>query len=429
MLTTQSLLEAARAAHSRLAPFRASRQRFKRFTFGSQWDDRMLTPSGAQMTEGDYAARNGRVPLTNNMIQRLVKTLVGHWRNSVADRNSPTEELDARALEEFLISGCAVQRVEGGEVENVCPDDFFVSDFRRPDGADIELVGMVHRLSPTQLLARFAGGSRQQAAEIRRHYSADDPADARAAAARRCLVYEVWTLEPAERLRCSDTHTGATFLAPADREAELCERNRRRARRKVKPLRWTYECATQWVQRFLSPAGMLLGERTAGRHPFAVRFYPLLDGEVHPFVEGLIDQQKYVNRLITLIDNMMSTSAKGVLLFPENEMISQMEWKDVQELWASYDGVIPYNPRPDSPGPRQIVTNSSNSGAYELLNLQMQLFQQISGVSSALRGDHDSGGNSAQLFDAQTRNSLAAQADLFRTFDSFLAQRDSLMKQ
>ena len=50
-------------------------------------------------------------------------------------------------------------------------------------------------------------------------------------------------------------------------------------------------------------------------HPFVFKLYPLTDGEVHSMVEDVIDQQKYVNRLITLVDHIMGASAKGALLY------------------------------------------------------------------------------------------------------------------
>lgn len=65
------------------------------------------------MTEGELASKNGRVPLTNNLIRQLVKTIVGRFRASLAEagaRPSATalrnqlDELDSRMLEEFLIS-------------------------------------------------------------------------------------------------------------------------------------------------------------------------------------------------------------------------------------------------------------------------------------------------------------------------------------
>lgn len=83
-----------------------------------------------------------------------------------------------------------------------------------------------------------------------------------------------------------------------------------------------WDIVTTWHCRWFSPMGDLLTEYESPfghkEHPFVMKFYPLTDGEVHSLVEDVIDQQKYVNRLITLVDHILSASAKGVLLFPEN---------------------------------------------------------------------------------------------------------------
>ena len=432
----------AQDCYSRMSQFRNARFRFKRFTYGSQWDDWVRDPHGNWISEGELASRNGRVPLTNNLIQRVVKTIVGHFRTENKDTPSDHNrlpELDARMLEEFLVSGCAVQRVvkekrpqgDGTWVDNVNPADFFCSVSSDPRGHDLEVVGMIHDWSIDQAVARFANGSRQRARELTHDFTARQgsggtfpPVDDE-----RVRIVEVWTLETTGRLRCHDHHRATCFVADPEREDWLRNENRRRARRKMSPIEWRYESVTAWHGRCYDCAGNELASVTAERHPFAVKFYPLLDGEVHSFVEGLLDQQKYVNRLITLIDNMMSTSAKGVLLFPEDEMSDQVEWDDIQKLWASYDGVIPYRPTPGSPGPHQVVTNPASSGAYDLLNLEMRLFDQAGGVTGAFRGEAQTGtGNSAQLFEAQTRNSLAALADIYCSFNDFRQSRDQLLK-
>lgn len=439
------ILAAASKAYDRLSPFRAARYRFKQFTFGRQWDDMITTPSGKRMTEGEQASQAGRMPLTNNMINRLVKTIVGHFRSRddtsspIEDSRNRLEELDSRMLEEFLVSGCAVQRVvnekrpcgDGVWVDNVSPDRFFCNEIRDPRAFDLEIIGMLHDWSLPETIGRFSGGSRAGAEEIRRLYasmSASTGAFFNPHEAGRCRVIEVWTLEAAERLRCHDPLTASLYTASPSRESEITALNRRRAKRGQPRVQVRYEFTTAWVGRFLTPEGHVLKKLTAERHPFAVKFYPLLDGEIHPFVEGLIDQQKYINRLITLIDNMMSSSAKGVLLFPEDEISDQLDWNDVRKIWASYDGVLPYNPIPGSPGPRQIVTNPATGGAYELVNLEMQLFDRAAGVGDSLQGRiSGSIGNSASLFDAQTRNAIAALADIFGAFNDFRAARNSLL--
>lgn len=446
MEISNDILTAAAKAYDRLAGFRTSRMRFKQFTFGHQWDDIITTPLGDKMTEGEHATRAGRMPLTNNMINRLVKTIVGHFRSrddaSPAVATNPRnriEELDARMLEEFLVSGCAVQRVvnekrpigEGIWVDNVSPDRFFCNGIRDPRAYDVEIIGMLHDWSLPETIGRFAGGSRAKAEEIKRLYATSGTSTGAfltASEAGRCRVIEVWTLEAAEHLRCHDPLTASLYYTAPERECDIANMNKRRAKRGQPRIQTRYEFTTAWVGRFLTPEGYVLSKITAERHPFAVKFYPLLDGEIHPFVEGLIDQQKYINRLITMIDNMMASSAKGVLLFPEDEISDQLDWNDVKKLWASYDGVLPYNPMPGSPGPRQIVTNPATGGAYELVNLEMKLFDRAAGVGESLHGRIVGGtGNSASLFDAQTRNAIAALADIFGAFNDFRASRNALL--
>ena len=72
-----------------------------------------------------------------------------------------------------------------------------------------------------------------------------------------------------------------------------------------------------WYVKFLTPFGHCLYEGETPykheEHPYAITLYPLLDGEVWGFVEDIIDQQRYINRLIIQMDFIMSASAKGTL--------------------------------------------------------------------------------------------------------------------
>lgn len=425
-------------AYGSLSDFRRQRARYKRFTFGRQWDDMMVTPKGEHISEGEYAARNGRVPMTNNMLHRLVKTLVGHFRTNEEPRKADhnhLDELDARMLEEFLISGCAIQRVwrehrpgTGGEltwVDNVPPDDFFCYPLRDPRGADVEVIGQFHEMGLAEALGRFACSSKARAADIERELMAGCTGPRMLP---RCRVTEVWVREAVGQLRCHDRLTATLYSVPQDKAGNIQAINRRRQRRGEPKIDMRYEVATRWVGRWLSDGGMELMRCEAPRHPYAVKFYPLIDGEVHSYVSGVIDQQKYINRLLTVMDNIMATSAKGVLLFPVDELPEEVEWRDVQERWAAYDSIIPYQPRPQSPGPHQVVGNGADCGAGKMLDMELRLFEQVSGVSNALQGSGRESGSSAQLFDAQTRNSLAAVADVFKSFKDFRAVRDALMQ-
>ena len=120
--------------------------------------------TGKAVREGLIAERSGRKPITNNLIRQLVKTVVGKYRNMRDEKEverseylshlyslNRLDELDCRLLEEFLISGCAIQRIsrecrKDGVIEtfvdNVCPNDFFINSINDPRGWVTDMVSI-----------------------------------------------------------------------------------------------------------------------------------------------------------------------------------------------------------------------------------------------------------------------------------------------
>lgn len=465
MKRNTDLLLAAHDAYDRCAGLRARRERYKRFTYGDQWSD-PAEGSNDGSTERDIMLARGYKPLSNNLIRQLVKCIIGRWRSQRDQQPAPLpgsaaeriyranelDELDCRTLEEFLISGCAIQRISRENrpitglmtyVDMVSPARFFVNAHTDPRGRDIEMTGMLHSLSPGELLARFGGTPARERA-LRRLYAdttsspalplgepASDTDTFFSAPGGRCRVIEVWTLECRERIICHDPAKGKITTVSPDCLPRIDAVNRRRVRLGHPALVTRIERRALWRGRYLAPDGTILDERDSplahGRHPFVIKLYPLTDGEVHPLVEDVIDQQVYVNRLITLLDRVMLTSAKGALLFPEDQVSDSMTLSNVAEAWAAPDGVIPYHPIPGQPEPHQLVTNATDIGARELLEVQMRLFERVSGVSDALQGRIGTGIQGAQMYDSQVRNALVAVADLLETFNTFIrARNDSL---
>ena len=443
------------------ADMRERRNRYKRYTYGRQWDDLVVKDDGTIDTETAYAIESGKHPLTNNMLRQLVKCVIGNFRTMVADddpasscpvppevatRNALTE-LDCRMLEEFLISGCAIQRVvaekrmagAGVWVDNVSPDHFFVNRFTDPRGLDIELIGMLHSMSLREVLMRFAPNSPAKAFEISRIY--DDIASSATAAhgidaesdffnapRGRCRVIEVWTLESRNIVKCHDPESASFFVLPASQHPRLNHANDVPDRQT--PLNILQRTTMRWHCRFLAPNGEVLDEYDSpyfhGMHPFAVKFFPLTDGEVHSFVEDVLPQQRHINRIITLIDHIMGVSAKGALVFPEDGLAAGMTWEELSRVWARPQAIIPFSGK-GGREPKQFFANGENAGAYQLLNLQMQLFDQISGVNAALQGRVANPNTSAALYDAQVRNSATAILDLIESFNAFRMQRNRII--
>jgi hypothetical protein len=184
-----------------------------------------------------------------------------------------------------------------------------------------------------------------------------------------------------------------------------------------------------WFVKFLTPYGQVLFESETPyaheSHPYALTLYPLLDGEVWGFVEDIIDQQRYINRLIILMDFIISASAKGVLLVPEDVIPAGMTPKSFADEWTRFNGVIVYKPNQSLSKPEQISSNSTNIGIHELLALQMQLITQISGVHEAMQGQAPKSGTPAALYSQEAQNASLNTLDYIQTFNHFIQDRDT----
>lgn len=454
----ERLLVRAMDSYETLRDFRRQRERCKRFTYGDQWTD-IIDDRGARVSEEDYIRSQGNVPLKNNLIRRLVRNVLGVWRNrwrmprSVArdpseasyastlnillDQNADTNrlvEMYARTMEEFLISGMAVHKKWFGRkgtrtdcwTDQVSPADFFVdADSRDFRGDDVSLVGEIHDIGFEELCATFAC-TPDDAVALGGIYGHSPDGDPRT----RCRVVEVWERRMPMRLDCHDRSSGRRYRAEPSRRPEIDRENRRRAPEGILPIdaRWVIE--DEWRYAFLAPDGTVIAEGVSpyshGRHPYVFKAYPYIDGEIHSFVNDIIDQQKLTNRLVSMYDWILRASAKGVLLFPEGSLPDGVDINDVADEWSRFNGVIVYRPRAGVPLPQQVSSHSADIGITRLLEIQMKMMEDISGVNGALQGKIDSNSMSGTLYSQQTRNSITALADLLGSFDDFVIHAASV---
>lgn len=183
-----------------------------------------------------------------------------------------------------------------------------------------------------------------------------------------------------------------------------------------------------WKVKYLSPWGHCFYEGETPyehqEHPYAIKASPFLDGEVRGLVEDIIDQQRYINRLISMLDFIMGASAKGVLLVPEDAIPDDMDINDFSSEWSKFNGVIKIKTKPGQQMPAQISANSTNIGAFEMLNLQLKLIMDIGGVGSAIQGHDAKSGTPSSLYAQMAQNSLINSRDMFDKFVDFKTQRD-----
>lgn len=479
---------------NQMSDFRRERERNKRYTYGYQWDDIVTVNEDGcikKMTEGEYIKKQGNVPLKNNMIRRLVRNVVGVFRSqskeptcTARDRDEQKlgetmstilqcnrqlnrmSEVDARTMEEFLISGFIVHRKSYGWrngkedcwTDYVQPNNFFIDnnmrDFR---GWDVSCLGEVHDISFGELCEQFAQSPEdyQKLKDIYAYamdkqvisttmasfgYSNNNDTDFLVPRDYgRCRVIEVWRKEQKPRYRCHDYQNGDIFkINVEDYDYYVTQVNKERMELgrangmeddEIPLVEAEWFMDDYWYFYYLSPFGDILKEGETpfehGSHPYVFKAYPFIDGEIHSFVADVIDQQRYTNRLITLYDWVIRATAKGVLLIPE-DCLGDHDPQEFADAWTQVNGVIVFKPSKSGQLPTQIAANATNIGIGELLNLQLKFFEDISGVNGALQGKPGYSGTSAAFYNQQTQNATTSLLDLLEAFSYFV--RDGAYK-
>lgn len=467
--------------------FRVRRRRIKRYERGKQWDDK-IEVGGKWITEAQHIMEQGKVPLKNNVILQTQNSVVGVFRENYAHPEAiartrdnqhvgemmtamlqytgqinDIKEVDASDFMEGLRGGLAVQYIDyqwhndthRKEVDIIsCSPDFLFMNggIRDVRGRDITTIGLLMDMPRHEVIQRFAH-SPQDEERINRIYN-NCGKDTLSTYYRTfmdngktidffipednslCRVIQAWELESEEAWLVHDYYEQTLKVYPkkdkAAIDAMIAERNKDIEENGLDPEKTQITCEwhndVYWYVRYLSPRGDVLYEGRSpfahNSHPFTVYMSRLVDGEIYSFEESIIDQQRYINRLITLIDFIMGASAKGVLVFPENAIPADMNKEDILEQWASYRGVIFANLKPGVPLPTQISTNATNIGANEMLALQLQLVRDISGVHGAMLGKEAKSGTSGNLYAQETSNAQTNLLDILESFTAFRRRRD-----
>lgn len=478
------LLMKYRAMWDAMFMFRRRRMRTKRYERGMQWDDiievngKKITEAQHILDQGKVPLKNNIILQTQNSVVGVFRGNYKHPEAIARARDNQQvgemmtamvqyvgqindiKEVDVADFMEGLRSGLAVQYIDyqwNNEthtkevvVISCAPTHIFMNGgVRDVRGRDITCIGLLMDMPLHEVIQRFAH-SEEDERRIRQIYSQVDKnslvglyktfVDTRTNSLDFliperndvCRVIQAWELESKEAWLVHDKYEQTLKVYPyedkAAIDAMIKERNEEIELNDLDPAKCEITCKKHndvyWYVRYMSPRGDILFE---GRSPFAHRSHPfavymsrLVDGEIYSFEESIIDQQRYINRLITLIDFIMGASAKGVLVFPENAIPKGMSKEDILEQWASYRGVIFANLKPGVPLPQQISTNATNIGANEMLALQLQLVRDISGVHGAMLGKEAKSGTAASLYAQEASN---AQTNLLDTIESFAAFR------
>ena len=107
-----------------------------------------------------------------------------------------------------------------------------------------------------------------------------------------------------------------------------------------------------WYYTYMAPDGTVLckGETPYDykSHPFTIKLFPYLNGKIHPFLATVIDQQRYINRLIVMNDMAIRSSFKGFKMIPTTVLNGKTKEQFMEDA-IEYDGWIFYTPKRTMP--------------------------------------------------------------------------------
>ncbi len=376
------------------------------------------------------------------------------------------QEVDTATIKSGMTSGIMVQRLEYGPnpakgnradvwAYNINPQRvFFNTSVEDARLWDITHIGEVMDMPIEQVVAEFAHSAADETVikdiygnmedvVYRGSYGMRERKDVTFYSPSRtdmCRVILGWRLESRPAIYCHDTLKGVFYFLPRKDlhlvEAENERRRRDDAAHGVAPedmllIHTEYMTERYWVYRYLTPNGYCLQKGRSpywhGGHNYAMGLINFVNGRIYNFVEQFIDQQRSINRTAMLIDFIRSASAKGLLVVDE-EAFDSMSREEIVDEYVRYNGVMFVKTKQ---GVRvqdvihQFNGAASPAGDYELLNLQLKLINEISGVNSAMQGQTAPSGTPSSLYAQQVQNSSLNLKDLFAAMGAFRRRRDS----
>ncbi len=465
------------------------------YAYEDQWGDLVKDPDTSLLiSEANLIKKQGKVPLKNNMISPILKNIDGQFRNNstqtictvrdqkeakigemmsiaveyVHDLNE-IGELDSDSLRLLLVGGFVGQRVEYGwnpakQLNDVwvygCNPArmFFNTNLEDVRTWDLTCIGEVYDMPIDKVVSLFAK-SREDKEWIENIYTIGDTYLSHDGLQGReskeldfftpsrpdlCRVIFGWRLESREAYFCHDMLKGTYFYIGLDEIGNVQAENARRAaealsygvlEEDILLIEYEYGNEQYWYYRYLTPYGDVLQEGRSpywhGSHNYAFHVYPMIQGKVFNFVEDFIDQQRAINRTMTLIDFVRSSSSKGVLIVDESAFES-MTREEIIDEYVRYNGVLFCNLK-NGKDIRNVVQQYNGqaavAGDYELLNLQLKMVNDIAGVTGAMQGRQPGSGTAASLYAQQVQNSSLNLRGLFDSFASFRKRRDYKVMQ
>jgi hypothetical protein len=381
-----------------------------------------------------------------------------------------THLLDVSVIEEFFISGAFGWKTHYGWHEDKNRDDliidpvhpalmFFNTGIKDVRLKELDTIGEIHDVPIEQVISTFAKNEadrqlinrwygKDQRHNRKNTYSAnyqdesliDDMDFYTPRDINMCRVVEIWEKVNMQVMIVSDPMSGKAVQSEMDEE-ELKQINRDRIEQfsamgvpmeNIPLLDYERRYENIWHFWFLTDKGdILMHGETPYEHeqsPYTLGLYPLIDGNIWGFAYDILDQQIQINRLLTSLDKIVGSSSKGALLLPTQAKAKGWTTDKYADELTKSGGVLEYDANPQTnPGgakPEELQARNINTGAIELLQMQMNLLEQISGVTNAIQGQKAGSGTPLGMYQLQASNAQINNRIYFEFFFQRRSERD-----
>ncbi len=382
-------------------------------------------------------------------------------------QNLNLKEVNARGYEEALLSAIPCFRVGYDWDDERKMSDVVVSlcDINRMAWDDntsglyfenISRIGYLHDIPLGRVLSRFAhnrqekekiceiykrcqvlyGGNANQ--QFQRDTRKRDISFFMPISPEHCRVIEIWTKEIYDSYSCHDTARGEQYTVPLDDEDAIIAENNRRVLEMMSAggdaedaalIEYEYKVEEKWVVRYLTPDGYVLHQEETpywhGSHPFVIGGYPLVDGEIHSFVDDTINIQRVFN--VTFMRNiyMRMNQAKGFGLVQKKVLDrSGVTEQQFSAAFTSPNAIMALDWESGEDIFKQFNETGANQADVQTMQQCMELMNDITGAHGAMRGEKTNSGTPAALYAQETENANNNISDLQEWYNGLIRKRD-----
>lgn len=391
-----------------------------------------------------------------------------------------TDDLDAQQVHEKILSGANIQKITYAyfrsrdrrdvKIKNVNFNRIFfntdLEDIRVEE--DIRLIGEIHDYTLDDVLSNhhycknsadealikswYAGVDRERMSPLATDGGLTPervdgidfyiPSDGN-----KCRVFEVWYLVRRHVIDCHDWLTADEYVLPISEKGRIEQENKHRLgqvreynERQVDDSMKISEADAQlitfyerqeqvWYTKHLTPNGHTLWEAEDPfedqEHPYVIGLSDFIDGELYGIGWSWIDQQRGINRNAMLLERLIATSAKNLLIVHKDSIPESMRYEDLGGYIAKMGNILVLeNDKQGVPPPQFLANNGTNIGIKEVLQLYLDGIKNVSGVYGAMQGQEATAGTPAARYAMEAQQSSLNMLNFFKQLSSFKERRD-----